>query len=92
MLGGAAAVYAVIQTIDFLIPLMTIFTQFSPLEAIGRNNLNGKCVCVFVHVSVNMYDIWSDELTSHIYHVFISWEEYFIFLLSLPLGLECSDS
>lgn len=55
MLGGVATVYAAIQTIDSLIPLMTIFTQFSPLEAIGRNNINGKCVCV--HVSVNMYDI-----------------------------------
>lgn len=45
-----------------------------------------ESVCVCAHVSVNMYDIWSKELTSHIYHMFISWEEYFIFLLSLPLG------
>lgn len=48
MLGGVATVYAAIQTIDSLIPLMTIFTQFSPLEAIGRNNINGKCVSVFM--------------------------------------------
>lgn len=46
MLGGVATVYAAIQTIDSLIPLMTIFTQFSPLEAIGRNNINRKWVCV----------------------------------------------
>lgn len=46
MLGGVATMYAAIQTIDSLIPLMTIFTQFSPLEAIGRNNINRKWVCV----------------------------------------------
>lgn len=48
MLGGAATVYAAIQTIDSLIPLMTIFIQLSPVEAIGRNNINGKCVCVLM--------------------------------------------